>query len=131
MVYGMLLRPWVVDMPTVARNEKVLSAGVTSPLVPSSNIVWVSEPPIADRSMTTARPVLAGLVAGVTATVRSEFPPAGTALGFALPTPVSGPAIDKHVEFRFCGRLGVINAKSAELLSVSCVLPPAPPGFRS
>ena len=33
--------------------------------------------------------------------------------------------------FRFCGSLGVSSAKSLKLLFVSCVLPLAPPGFRS
>src|SRR5712664_3500373 len=32
---------------------------------------------------------------------------------------------------KFCGSLGVINAKSLKLSAVSCVLPAAPPGLRS
>ena len=32
---------------------------------------------------------------------------------------------------KFCGSLGVISAKSLKLSPVSCVLPEAPPGFRS
>lgn len=33
--------------------------------------------------------------------------------------------------FLFCGSLGVIRMKSAKLSDESCVLPNAPPGFRS
>jgi hypothetical protein len=36
-----------------------------------------------------------------------------------------------QVESLFCGSFGVTSTKSEALLSVSCPLPPVPPGLRS
>ncbi len=62
-------------------------ATASPPLRPSSENCWLADPPIDDRSAVTVRPVLAGFVPGVTATVRVEVSPGNTELGFALPVP--------------------------------------------
>src|SRR3954471_10910069 len=71
----------------VAEKENRRSPETRSPCVPSSKNVCAALPPIDERSAVTAIPVLAGDVAGVTVTVRSVAFPAGTAAGFAAPTP--------------------------------------------
>src|SRR5882762_3925643 len=98
----------------------MLSPAFTSPLVALSKNCCVAEPPIADRLPVTARPVLAGLVPGVTVTVSSDELPGGTALGFAAPTPegLLGPPQMLKSSFVLRG-LGALAVKSAELLSVS------------
>ena len=87
-VKGSDFGPGGVTGATTARYEKVRSFGVTSPFVPLSKKACVADPPIAVRLPLTARPVLGGLVPGVTATVRSVELPAGNEDGFAAPTPV-------------------------------------------
>src|SRR6267378_3000882 len=102
----------------------MLSPAFTSPLVALSKNCCVAEPPIADRLPVTARPVLAGLVPGVTVTVSSDEPPGGTAAGLAAPTPegLLGPPQMLKSSLVLRG-LGALAVKSLELLSVS-VQPP-------
>ena len=116
--------PEGVPGATVTSSEKVRSPAVTSPLVPSSNRGEGFAPPMLVRSAVTARPLLVGLPPGVTATVSSELPPAGTELGFAAavplgavgpPQPLAGLALLRGV--------GAPTVKSELLLSVS-VQPP-------
>ncbi len=87
-VKGRFLLPPLVPLATVAENEKTLSFGVTSPFDPLSKKDCVAEPPIAERFATTACVKLAGLVPGVTVTVRSVVWVGATELGFAAPTPL-------------------------------------------
>src|SRR5215216_2397348 len=68
-VQGRFLAPAEVLLATVAWKENVLSPGVTSPFELSSKRDCVTEPPIVLRSQVTAKPVLAGFVPGVVATV--------------------------------------------------------------
>src|SRR5687768_10987500 len=75
---GSDLLPAGVIAATTARYEKVRSFGTASPFVPSSKKAWVPDPPMAMRLALTARPVLGGLLPGVTATVNNVDPPAGT-----------------------------------------------------
>src|SRR5438477_189035 len=82
-----LFAPLVVAGATVAKNEKMLSFGVTSPLVASSKNGCVAAPPIEVRLPLTVSPLLAGFAPGVTATVSSVVLPAVTVLGLAAPTP--------------------------------------------
>ena len=63
----------------------MLSPGVTSPFEPSSKKACAAEPPIVVRSPVTVMPVLAGLVAGLTVTVKSVVLPCTTVFGFELP----------------------------------------------
>ena len=85
---GRPVTPAGVPAPIVARNEKTLSPGVTSPLVPSSANDCDGAPPIAVRSPVTVSPVLVGLAPGVTVTVSSVDSPSPTRLGDAAPVPV-------------------------------------------
>ena len=87
-VAGIVLRPDVVAGATVAWYEKILSPAIASPFIPSSRKVCDAERPVIDRSAVTARPVLGGVVTGVTVTVRSVMPPGATVLGLAAPTPL-------------------------------------------
>src|SRR5688572_19590689 len=70
--------PLGVFAGTVTRYENTLSPGVTSPFVPLSKSCWVGDNPMVDRFVVTAIPVLGGLEAGVTLTVRREFCPGAT-----------------------------------------------------
>lgn len=92
MVTGIVLAPGVVAAATVEKNEKILSPGVTSPFVPSSENARVAEPPIEERSLATVSPVLGGELPGVTVTVSSVESPAKTTEGDAAPTPVGSVA---------------------------------------
>src|SRR6187401_2786979 len=67
----------------VAEYEKILSPGVASPFVPSSKKACVAEPPMFDKFPITVIPVLGGVVAGMTVTVKSVVPPGVTVVGFA------------------------------------------------
>ena len=104
----------------VTASENTLSPGVTSPPVPLSSSAWTVPglPKIADRSAATERFVLAGLVPGVTATVRSERFPVGIAGGVA--EPVADKATVAEPLFR---GVAAPLTKSAELLSVSTAPP--------
>src|ERR1700759_5256708 len=116
MTIGKVFDPGVVLMVTTVEKEKVPLLAVASPLVPSSKNASVADPPMLLRSPVTAMPVLVGDVPGFTRTVSSVVPPAITDEGLATPTPLGllGPATE------FLG-LGMPEAKSALLLSVSCV----------
>src|SRR5215218_10464925 len=78
---GTVFAPGVVASGTVVEKLKTLSAAVTSPCVASSKNCCVAEPPTDDRSPVTVRPVLAGFVPGVTATVSRVDAPAVTVDG--------------------------------------------------
>ncbi len=69
------------------------------------------------RSHATASPVLAGSVPGVTVTVRSVEPPAGTDGGLAAPAPVGPP--HRWIAVAVFRGFGAPVAKSAALTSVS------------
>ena len=84
--------PGGIAAGTVTRSENVRSPGVTSPFVPSSDS-RVMPPPSGPRLQATPMPVLGGLSAGVTVTVRSVEPPAGTLAGVAAPTAVIPAAV--------------------------------------
>src|SRR5262252_3863933 len=78
MVKGMVFTPGVVLFATVALKVKVFP-------LPENDCV--GEPPIDDRSATTAKPVLGGLFPGITFTVSSVESPGNTEDGLALPVP--------------------------------------------
>src|ERR1041384_6228334 len=71
------------------------------------------------RSPTTVIPVLEGLVAGVTVTVRSELPPGSTESGLAEPFPERIPAVEQTFPTELLRGMGPTRSKSNELLSVS------------
>ena len=131
-VAGTAFAPGVVASGTAAEKLNTLSPAVTSPFVASSKNCCVGVPLIEVRSPLTARPVLAGPVPGVTATVSSVEPPAVTVDGLEAPTPEGlVESVETQLESLFCGLFGVTIAKSAELSSVSWPFPEAPPGLRS
>ena len=114
--HGSDFEPGVVPGATVA-----VCVNVFEP--PSVNAVAALSP-IVDRSQVTARPVLAGSVPGVTATLSSVEPPPVTDDGLAEPVP------EGFVPVGHCAAVvaelrgaGAPAAKSAPLLSVS-VQPP-------
>lgn len=116
--------PPVVFAGIVAENEKILSFGVTSPFVPLSKKVCVAEPPMSVRFPTTVIPVLGGVVAGMTETVKSVFPLGETVVGLAeIPACRFPPRLQLFVGLEVFRGAGVPNVKSRLLLSVS-VQPP-------
>src|SRR5471032_561799 len=80
-VIASVFGPCVVAASTAAENENVL---------PEDWKTCVLLPPIELRLPVTLRPVLAGLVPGVTFTVSWVVPPAGTLGGTADPVPDGG-----------------------------------------
>ena len=78
---------------------------------------WLADPPIAERSHVAVMPVLAGVVPGVTVTVRSVESPGGTDAGLALPMPVG--AVQSCTGEAVLRGFGVPAVKSAALLSES------------
>src|SRR4051812_5244770 len=71
------------------------------------------------KSPTTVIPVLDGLVAGVTVTVRSELPPGSREFGLAEPFPERAPATGQMFPMELLRGIGPFRSKSNELLSVS------------
>jgi len=121
MVTGRLFAPPLVPFATVALNEKRLSFGVTSPLVPSSKKAWLAEPPMEERLALNVCAVLVGFVPGVTVTVNSVVFVGATEEGLAAPTPdgfVEPPPHGLAADAVLRG-FGAPLAKSVELLSVS------------
>ena len=103
-------------------NEKTLSPGVTSPLVPLSKKGCDAEPPTSVKFPTTVIPVLGGVVAGITVTVRSVLPGGVTIVGLAFiaaKSVVPPPLQVFGVVDWFRGANGLRTAKSFALLSVS------------
>src|SRR5438105_2213210 len=117
MVTGRDLLPSAVPAPTVALYENVPSPVVTSPLVPSSNIVCDALPPIGVRSAMAVMPVLAGDWPGVTATLSSVMPVAETVDGVAEPAPTRPPQL--HAVVALLRGLTAPVVKSVLLWSVS------------
>src|SRR5262249_61607959 len=92
--------------------------------VPWSKSCGVAEAPIAVRSALTPRPVLAGFVPEVTATVSSVVPPGATLAGLAAPTPLGSVlALQKCSALAELRGLAAAAVKFAALSSVS-VQPP-------
>src|SRR5450432_2245874 len=86
---GIDLLPATAFAPTVVLNENTLSPASASPFKPSSWNGCVELPPMALRLAVTVRPVLSGLVPGVTLTVNSTASPRNADGGVAEPVPVS------------------------------------------
>src|SRR5688572_25870942 len=100
----------------------MLSPAVVSPLVPSSKNGCVIWPPISLRLPLTVIPVLGGVVAGITVTVKWTFAPGETVVGFAASAANSVVPPPLHVTgvvAAFRGAEGVLVEKSVELLSES------------
>src|SRR5215831_10234318 len=87
-VHGSDFPPALVPGAIVVENENVLSPPPASPFEPSSKNACEAGPPIAVRSQSTARPVLAGFVPGVTDTVSSVDPPGRRDCGLDAPVAV-------------------------------------------
>ena len=87
-VTGRDFAPRVVPFATVALYEKVLSPGVTSPLVPLSKSACDALPPIEERSTLAVIPDDVGFCPGVTETVRSDDCVGATLAGAEWPVPV-------------------------------------------
>ena len=113
----MIFAPELVAPLTMALTEKMLSPGVTSPLVPSSYIVCDALPPIGVRSAMAVMPVLAGDWPGVTATLSSVMPVAETVDGVAEPAPTRPPQL--HAVVALLRGLTAPVVKSVLLWSVS------------
>ncbi len=88
-INGKFLAPAVVPTATVAWNVKVLPLPLKD---------CVADPPMAVKLAVTVMPLLAGLVPGVTATVKVVFSPGKTEVGLADPLP------DGLVEVGYCRR---------------------------
>src|SRR5262245_250162 len=94
----------------------MLSPAATSPFVPSSYIACVAEPPRPLRSIATARPVLGGLLPGVTVTVRSVSLAEYTGFGVAAATPAG---FVGHVEELILKYRSVVLPVAADVLTTS------------
>src|SRR5438034_744167 len=94
---------------------------VTSPCVPSSNIVCVALPPMEMRFTVTAMPVLDGPTPGVTVAVRSVVSPGLSVGGFA--EPATAKPLQSCVGEAVLRGVGVAALKSPALLFES-VQPP-------
>src|SRR5437868_14413376 len=70
------------------------------------------------KSPTTVMPVLDGLVAGVTITVRSELSPGSTESGLAEPFPEWVPAVVQTFPTELLRGIGPTRSKSSALLSI-------------
>ncbi len=98
--------------PTVARNEKTLSPGVTSPFEPSSKNACAAAPPMGVKSALTVKLLLGGLWPETTATVSRVVSPAAPEAGTALKVAPGGVPVALR-------GAGAPTVKSARLLLVS------------